>query len=278
MLIVASTVQCGQPDLTTQRLLDQCVAKLRNLQNGRPRDCADIFATGKHYSSINNIYPYKDSSVPVTVYCDMETDGGGWTVIQRRGQFGNPQDYFYRKWDDYVKGFGQTAREYWLGLNAIHALTSNKAMVLRIQLGNSSGDILTADYSTFKVADKTKDFKLTVGGYSGRKSKHTLNCLLGLVLSSVPGSDAFSEANGAKFSTQDKDNDASGSNCAAIYKGAWWYQYCHSSNLNGMNYNGQHSTYADGIEWSKLDGRTGLYYYSFPKAEMKIRPADFYHQ
>ena len=31
---------------------------------------------------------------------------GGWLVIQTRGQFGNPEDYFLRGWDEYVAGFG----------------------------------------------------------------------------------------------------------------------------------------------------------------------------
>ncbi len=30
----------------------------------------------------------------------------GWTVIQSRGQFGNPIDYFVRKWNSYLNGFG----------------------------------------------------------------------------------------------------------------------------------------------------------------------------
>ena len=38
-----------------------------------------------------------------TVYCDA----GGWTVVQSRGQFGNPIDYFYRGWEEYLEGFGQ---------------------------------------------------------------------------------------------------------------------------------------------------------------------------
>ena len=31
---------------------------------------------------------------------------GGWTVIQSRGQFENPIDYFSRGWKEYVTGFG----------------------------------------------------------------------------------------------------------------------------------------------------------------------------
>ena len=47
-----------------------------------------------------------------TLHIDSQTQvranclPGGWTVIQSRGQFGNPDDYFLRDWDEYVQGFG----------------------------------------------------------------------------------------------------------------------------------------------------------------------------
>ena len=33
-------------------------------------------------------------------------DDGGWTVLQSRGDFGNPEDYFFKGWDEYENGFG----------------------------------------------------------------------------------------------------------------------------------------------------------------------------
>ena len=33
-------------------------------------------------------------------------DGGGWTVLQQRGDNGNPEDFFYKYWADYEQGFG----------------------------------------------------------------------------------------------------------------------------------------------------------------------------
>ena len=51
----------------------------------------------------------------------METDGGGWTVFQRR--MDGTVD-FYRNWSDYVKGFGTLDGEFWLGLSKINRLTN----------------------------------------------------------------------------------------------------------------------------------------------------------
>jgi hypothetical protein len=33
-------------------------------------------------------------------------EGGGWTVLQRRGDYGSPDDFFFRNWTDYKLGFG----------------------------------------------------------------------------------------------------------------------------------------------------------------------------
>ena len=38
---------------------------------------------------------------------------------------------------------------------------------------------------------------------------------------------------GMQFSTKDKDNDSVLGNCARQHKGAWWYNSCLRSNLNG---------------------------------------------
>ena len=51
------------------------------------------------------------------------------------------------------------------------------------------------------------------------------------------------------FSTKDQDNDLRSDSCAETFKGAWWYNDCDASNLNGQYLGGHHVTFADGINW-----------------------------
>lgn len=55
------------------------------------------------------------------VTCVGGNNYAGWTVIQRR--LDGTID-FYRNWDDYKRGFGQSEAEFWLGNERIHKLTS----------------------------------------------------------------------------------------------------------------------------------------------------------
>uniref|UniRef100_A0A6P4FQ92 Fibrinogen C domain-containing protein 1-A-like n=1 Tax=Drosophila rhopaloa TaxID=1041015 RepID=A0A6P4FQ92_DRORH len=48
--------------------------------------------------------------------------------------------------------------------------------------------------------------------------------------------DSLSYHKGQAFSTYDQDNDKSGNtNCAQFHVGAWWYNNCAQSNLNGQH-------------------------------------------
>ena len=182
------------------------------------------------------------------VYCDMETDGGGWTVFQRR-QDGSV--YFYRSWAEYERGFGYVNGEFWMGLDKIHRLTTasgnRQRNMLRIDLGDHEGNKRYAKYTTFRVLDSSTKYRLNVGGYrSGSPS----------------AGNSMAGTNGMKFTTRDSDNDNSpNENCAVTHRAAWWYNWCYYANLNGIY--GSAGT----IIWYHWKG----WLYSLKFTEMKVR-------
>ena len=174
----------------------------------------------------------------------MRTDGGSCSVSQRR-QDGSVD--FYRGWNDYKAGFGRRTAEFWSGNDKIHRPTASRPSSLRVELEDWNGVKSYAKYGKFNIGDGQAQFRLEVGSYSGTAG------------------DSLAYHNNMAFTTKDRDNDRWSSNCAVRWTGAWWYNYCHDSNLNGQ-YLGD-----------KKDSR-GAWWYHFRRdlslkfTEMKLRP------
>ncbi|XP_037785778.1 techylectin-5B-like [Penaeus monodon] len=211
------------------------------------RNCLDLKNNNYLSSGIYVVAPYDCCPDKlVSVYCDMDTDGGGWTVIQRRDQF-DTQLNFFRGWDDYVTGFGKLRKEFWLGLDNIHAFTNQTNCEIRFDLADFEGKSRWAKYSQFLVKSKASNYELRISGYSGNAG------------------DAMSYHNAMVFTTKDSPVH---SVCPEKHQGAWWYNNCLHANLNGQYLAGPHTTLGIGVnwyEWRRLR-------YSLKLSEMKIRP------
>ena len=105
--------------------------------------------------------------------CDMTTEGGGWTVFQRR--MDGSVD-FYLGWEDYRVGFGNLSGEFWLGNDNLHRLTANADMMLRVDLEDYDGVRKYAEYTTFSVADADDNYRLTIAGYNGTAGDSMVVC------------------------------------------------------------------------------------------------------
>ncbi|XP_062606890.1 ficolin-2-like, partial [Saccostrea cucullata] len=100
-----------------------------------PRDCQDVLWEGYMESKVYTIYPQGGGQLEV--FCDQHTDGGGWTVIQRR--MDGVIDFF-RNWKDYKYGFGNKSGEYWLGNHQIHEIVNQGYYELRIDMSDFNNE------------------------------------------------------------------------------------------------------------------------------------------
>lgn len=210
-------------------------------------DCGALRKAGFTKSGEYFIQP-SALSCSAKVWCDMETDGGGWTTFQRRM---DGTENFFRNWTDYRDGFGVVSREFWLGNNNLFLLTNQKQYELRVDLWDFNHRYAYAKYKHFKVEGERDLFRIHVSTYSGTARN-------GLYLH-----------NFALFSTIDRDNDKhTFVNCAEKWDGGWWFTSCGSTYLNGR-YHRKSNVRQRGIMWNSWK------YEQLMHSEMKIRPVRF---
>ncbi|KAJ8043774.1 Ryncolin-1 [Holothuria leucospilota] len=235
------------------------------------RDCYDAQQAGHTTDGVYTILPTgRPGGTPFTVFCDMTTAGGGWTVFQRRT---DGVTEFYRDWNEYKQGFGSldAGNDFWLGNDKIFYLTNQMQYKLRVDIVTSGGSSRYAEYTSFQIGDENAKYRMSIGSYTGNAY------------------DGMDYTNGISFSTRDQDNDGCDlHNYAEGHRGAWWfddstcqtcyysYRYCNyfetrascnnvgtTSNLNGV-YNGGNG---QNIFWYNNN------YCNLNSAEMKIRPS-----
>ncbi|CAB4054754.1 unnamed protein product [Lepeophtheirus salmonis] len=108
--------------------------------------CADLFE--KDFRKKSDVYYLQSGDTPfwfLKVFCEMESEknrernGGGWTVIQRRGDnFDTPRENFNRPWQDYKK-----------------------------ELEDFENNERFASYSSFKIGPESQNYALMLEGYDG---------------------------------------------------------------------------------------------------------------
>ncbi|XP_067929133.1 microfibril-associated glycoprotein 4-like isoform X2 [Watersipora subatra] len=218
--------ECRANDSATQPTAEQLTGLSVLDRPPIPQDCQQLYDHGSRSPGVYLIDPLHADVEPFSVWCDF-FDNHGWTVFQKRV---NGSIDFYRNWTEYKSGFGNIAGEHWLGLTKLYALTRSNQK-LNILLMASNKVLHSGTWASFFIQDENDNYRLEVSddGYEGSLAASGL-----------------SVHNGMAFSTKDRDNDLYSGACAVTYHGAWWYNSCHHSNLNG-GYNMNNSS---GISWS----------------------------
>lgn len=184
--------------------LGQVEEVYESIVNKLPSDCSQVGNSIKG----NGLYLIAPATRhPIMVYCT-----GNWTTIQRR--LDGSTD-FNRTWNEYSHGFGQSNREFWIGNEVLHALSTQNCLQLRIEIQDIYDNYWFAKYKTMRVASREEGYRLDVNGYSGNAS------------------DALDYQNHMEFSAIDVDRDISNTHCAGNYEGGFWYSHCQHANLNG---------------------------------------------
>ncbi|CAG2118359.1 unnamed protein product [Medioppia subpectinata] len=219
-----------------------------------PKTCSELNKSGANCDGVYVIFI--GNTKLLRVYCDMSDNGGGWTVILRRGDFGRRRQIsFDQTWSGYKDGFGDMeSGEFWLGLDNIHQMTATEDYILQVDLESFDGEYVSLVYDRFKIGGETDNYRLHLG--------HAIQ-------SNTTIAQALLAHNSSMFSTHDKNNNIiSDDNCGAKLQGGWWFHNCHNAFLTAPYFAKHKRPHVwQGIQWHSWKHSQHL-----KAAQMKIRP------
>ena len=109
---------------------DPCNTK-KDVKTNIFRSCLELLNNGYTKSGKYKIKPYLN--VTKTVYCDQDTEGGGWTLFLRNA---HGLVTFDKNWVEYKNGFGNVEHDFWLGNEFLYNVTKlyNSHMCKTVEL------------------------------------------------------------------------------------------------------------------------------------------------
>ncbi|KAE9552796.1 hypothetical protein FO519_003983 [Halicephalobus sp. NKZ332] len=236
------------------------------------RHCADLYVkqnirkSGIYTVNIGATFDNETLYNPgtsISVYCDMEHDGGGWILV------GGGRMNYTRSFAEYKAGFSEVLgdRKAFLGLEYLHQATNETDTSLRVIIDRcpeAPAPVLTeCTYPSFTVYSEEEDYAVFIpepcGG--GNETGQYADPWVRWDPTKI----------GPGFATYDRDNHL---NCSAANIGTgWWFDNSGTIGCGYANLNGQRL----GCDAGSQVGYNGIFWDGKPidDAVMYIRPRSF---
>ena len=213
------------------------------------KSCKELFDAGQTTDGVYTINPTGTS--PFEVYCNMTTDGGGWTLVW--SHMLNVSNYPANNlpWTTAITTEPLLSTTISSDKQAFQVYTG---LELWGQIGN--GEMMYEWATSGKTINQRAVMNATVGNASNNYTL-SITSITNTVGTVSPGLYAYH--NNRPFTATNNDNDAYSINCANNYGGTpWWYGACWSGNISG---GGGQSTHSNGAFWTgssnTVNGSTG---------------------